>query len=611
MADHGTDRVVQIQYCPRKWAMEMHNTTKRFMVLVLHRRAGKSQPLSSLVLRPSGFAPMGSIQAGDRVVCPGQAEPATVVDVFPQGLVDVYRVVTATGQSARASKDHWWQVRISDLMGVQSIAVISTAEMAERVQSGATVEVPTTTGPAWCPVVSVEFDGRDDCQCIEIDHPSGLYVTDDHLVTHNTTAILNHHQRAAIDDEWELRRLKALMPGLSREELRPMLKGRFYGHVMPTRVQAKMVAWDMLKNYSRGTGATYNEQELLVRYPNGSKIQLFGSDNPDAMRGSGFSGLSFDEYSQQPVNIFTEVLSKSLADHLGYAIFAGTIKGKDHLFKTYENAKGSDTWFAKWQDIDESLANEVGLTIASLRQAMEDDRKMVVEGHISQDEFDQEWFLSTDAAIKGAIYIKELATLRDDGHITRVPYDANLPVDTDWDIGVGDKTSIWFTQSLRSGEVRVIDYLEASGEGLPFYAKALKDKGYVYGEHWAPHDIAVREFTTGKSRKDIAASLGIKFNICPKLPLEDGINAVRLFLPKCWFDEQKTRAGLDALRHYRRDYNSSMKEFKATPVHDHNSHAADGFRYLAVRHKDPKAAKTKRTDRFAGASANRRQWMGS
>jgi hypothetical protein len=129
--------------------------------------------------------------------------------------------------------------------------------------------------------------------------------------------------------------------------------------------------------------------------------------------------------------------------------------------------------------------------------------------------------------------------------------------------------------------------IAASGEGLPHYVQVLKQKGYIYGEHWAPQDIQVREFASGRSRLEAAASLGIVFRLCPDVPVEEGIHAARMLFPQCWFDATRCRAGLEALQHYRRDYNSRLHEFKATPVHDWASHGADAWRYLAVRHRTP------------------------
>jgi hypothetical protein len=423
-----------------------------------------------------------------------------------------------------------------------------------------------------------------------------------------TTAVINHHQRAATDDAWECRRLLSLRPDLTAADLETLLHppgGRHYGHVMPQRNQAKLVVWDRLKYYASVIpGVKFNESELLARYPSGHKFQLFGADDPDALRGPAFSGLSFDEYSQQPANIFSEVLSKALGDHLGYAIFVGTIKGKDHLYQTWHAAKDASEWFTLWQDVDRSIATEEDITVQLLQHAMDDERKLIAQGLMTLDEFEQEWFLSTDAAIKGQWFVNELRALKEDGRITNVPYDPLLPVDTDWDLGVDDATAIWFSQSLRSGEVRLIDYYENTGEGLPHYAQMLQQRGYVYGTHWAPHDIQVRELGSGKSRVDIAAGLGLKFRVAPNISVVDGIQAARLLLGRCWFDQVKTVRGLDMLRHYRKRFNAAMMEFTSTPIHDHASHGADALRTLAVRHQTPEV---RRAARWTPVSA---EWSG-
>lgn len=410
-----------------------------------------------------------------------------------------------------------------------------------------------------------------------------------------TTCVINHHLRAAISDDWERQRLLFLRPSLTPTDLDELIHppgGRHYGHIMPTRVQAKVVVWDKLKYYAELVQGKPNESELLYRLPNGNKIQLFGADDPDALRGPAFSGLSFDEFSQQPRNIFSEVLSKALGDHLGYATFLGTIKGKDHLYEHYEAAKLSDDWFSLWQDIDASVATEDGITVQLLQQAMEDDLKLVEQGLMTRDEFDQEWYLSAEAAIKGAFFGKEMAAAKVAGRITRVPFDPALPVDTDWDLGIDDNMSIWFSQSPRSGEVRLIDYYENSGEGFPHYVRVLadrqRDEKYVYGKHYPPHDIAVRELGTGKSRKETAANLGLRFeNPVPPLDFVDGIDAARLLLARCWFDAEKAKRGIECLRQYRKTFNQRLQEFSGQAVHNWASHGADAFRGLAVRHKQP------------------------
>ena len=183
--------------------------------------------------------------------------------------------------------------------------------------------------------------------------------------------------------------------------------------------------------------------------------------------------------------------------------------------------------------------------------------------------------------------------VRNEGRITRVAYDPALPVDTDWDLGVLDPTAIIFSQSDRNGEIRIIDFEEAEGEGLPYFAQVLARKPYVYGQHWGPHDIQVREFSSGRSRIETAAALGIKFRITPRIhgaaagEVEEGIHAARLLLSRCWFDQDRTKVLVEALMSYRREYNQRLNQFKDTPVHDSSSHPADAFRGLAVRHQTP------------------------
>jgi phage terminase large subunit len=405
-----------------------------------------------------------------------------------------------------------------------------------------------------------------------------------------TTALMNHHQRAAMDDDWERRRLMALAPTLTVPQLEELVHppgGRLYCHILPTRKQAKETVWDRLKHYADVIpGAVPNEADLMIRYPTGHKFQLFGADNPDSMRGLGPSGISFDEFSQQPANIFSEIFSKALADHLGYAVFAGTIKGKDHLYRAYDATRDDPAWFSLWQDVDTSLATEDGVTIQLLEQAMADDRAMIAQGLMTQDEYDQEWFLSPEAAIKGAIYGKELTAARQTGRIGNVPHDPSLPVNTYWDLGMN--MAIWFEQSTRSGEVRLIDYYESGGtSSLPECVNVLKGKPYTYERHVAPHDIVVKELASGRSRLESAAALGVRFDIAPKVSIQDGINAVKLLLPRCYFDATKCAAGLEALRNYRRDFNTRLNEFKEEPLHNWASHGADGFRYLAVRQQTP------------------------
>jgi phage terminase large subunit len=357
-----------------------------------------------------------------------------------------------------------------------------------------------------------------------------------------------------------------------------------YAYIAPTYSQGKAIAWDYMRHYAKAIpGVGFHASELRVDYPNGGQVRIYGANNPDALRGIYLDGVVLDEYGLMTKDVFSEVIRPALSDREGWALFMGTPNGKNQFYDVAQEAQVRPGWgYAVYK------ASETGvLPQEELRSARE---------QMTSDEYAQEYECSFEAAVKGSIYGGELETARSEGRITSVPYDPALPCDSDWDLGVGDSTAIWFSQSLRTGEVRLIDYVESSGEGFPYYANVLKQKGYLYGTHWAPHDIAVMELGTGKSRLDVAKDWGIKFEVTPRLlrglkgqEVEEGISAARLLLGRCWFDAEKCKAGLESLQHYRRDYNQRLQEFKAVPVHDWASHGSDAFRGLAVRHQTPKA----------------------
>ena len=184
--------------------------------------------------------------------------------------------------------------------------------------------------------------------------------------------------------------------------------------------------------------------------------------------------------------------------------------------------------------------------------------------------------------VEGAYYAPELLKAKNEGRIMRVPYDHGTSVITAWDLGMADTTAIWFAQFVGL-ETRIIDYYENSGMALDHYVKILRDKGYNYESHILPHDVRVKELTTGKSRLEVLRNLGLNnIHIAPMLGIEDGIQQVRTLIPNCYFDEQKCERGLDALMQYHREWDDVGKAWRGRPKHDWTSHAADAFRYLAV-----------------------------
>ena len=352
-----------------------------------------------------------------------------------------------------------------------------------------------------------------------------------------------------------------------------------FAYVAPHLNQAKEIAWNYLKDYTAFIpNRRINESELWIGLPGDNKptIRLYGADNPDRLRGAFLDGVVLDEFGDMDPTFWPKVIRPMLSDRQGWASIIGTPKGRNGFHRLWEQAADDPDWtrlMLKASDTKLIDAKE----LADARKAMTDD------------EYAQEYECSFDAAVRGAYYAKELNRAEAEGRITAVPHDPRLPVYTAWDLGMADSTVIWFVQ-VNGREIRLIDLLKGEGVGLDWYAKRILERDWLWGGHYLPHDVKVREMGTGKSRIETLAGLGIRATISPFLPIEDGIQAVRMLLPTCWIDREKCRAGIEALRMYRRDFNARGQEYEAKPRHDWTSHYADALRCFAVGHRPPLSA---------------------
>lgn len=344
-------------------------------------------------------------------------------------------------------------------------------------------------------------------------------------------------------------------------------------YVCPLWKQAKSVAWDYLKEYTLPIpGRTVNESELRVDLPGGRRIQLLGADNVDAIRGQYADLVVMDEYAQMSPRLWGEVIRPLLADRKGGAIFIGTPMGHNAFFDIFEHAKKTDGWFAAMYK-----ASETGiLDYEELRD---------LKQNLAHDEYLQELECSFTAAVKGSFYGHLMAEADEEGRIGKVPHDRAVTVETWWDLGIGDDTVIWFAQRV-GREVHLIDYYASNSVGLEHYAGILHqwrdEKKYKYDAHILPHDAKARELTSGKSRVETLQALGIEPTVLENARLEDGIEAARNLIPRCWFDAERCHEGIECLRMYRREWDDQRRVFKRTPLHDFTSHAADAFRYGAL-----------------------------
>jgi hypothetical protein len=349
-----------------------------------------------------------------------------------------------------------------------------------------------------------------------------------------------------------------------------------YAYIAPYYAQAKSIAFDYLMQFSESARVRHNISELWVELFNGARIRLFGADNPDALRGMYLDGVVLDEYADMKPKIWGEVIRPLLADRRGWATFIGTPKGHNTFYDIYQYATlNPDEWYCKV--LRASQTNLIEQT--ELDDALKS---------MSIDQYQQEFECSFEAAIIGAIYGTEMRLLTDADRITKVECDNLFPVHTAWDLGYNDATAIWWYQVVH-GEIRVLDYHEAHGQPIIYYANQIKERPYEYGTHWLPHDARAKTLASGG--KSIIEQLFDKlpkesFKIVPNLSLQDGIQASRMALARTWFDAMKCSDGIECLRQYQREYDEDKKVFRDKPRHDWASHGCDAWRMLSVAWQD-------------------------
>lgn len=367
-------------------------------------------------------------------------------------------------------------------------------------------------------------------------------------------------------------------------------------YICPTFSQAERVAWEYVKEFTEPLpGVKYNSAKLRCEFEiegrGKATIYLLSGSNDagEQIRGMALDYAIFDEYADLPPKLFPTIVRPALADRGGGALWIGTPKGfSNPLYEVYEQAQayisdGNPDW-------------HVCLFKASETGVLSEEELDELRGQLSHNQYQQELECDWGAAIQGAYYAEILARIETQGQIGKVPHDPNLLVNSAWDLGVRDMTSVWLYQEDRAGNIRVIKSFQASGEGLGYYANMLQQWGmensYTYGDHLFPHDVDSRNLDIeARKRSDILRQLGVFPRVVPLRKVTEGIEAVRVILERCHFDAEECADGLAALRHYR------VRETSGMPLHDENSHYADAFRYLAIGHRE-----------YVNDGFNRRDW---
>lgn len=386
-----------------------------------------------------------------------------------------------------------------------------------------------------------------------------------------------------------------------------------YYYFFPEFSQGRRVIWDGIDNDGfrfldhipkRLISGKPNKTDMKIDLVNGSIIQIIGTDKFDKVRGSNPVGCVFSEFAFQNPAAW-DVVRPILSANGGWAVFNSTPFGKNHFYDLYEMAKTNENWYHDLVTVEDSV-DENGVRYVS-EEVIDEDRA----SGMSEEMIQQEYYCDFTANAQGFYYLQYIEEAIESKRIGQVPYEPNIAVDTWWDIGYTDSTAIWFTQIVGK-TVHVIDFYQNNSTGLEHYAKHLQNLPYVYGKHHFPHDMDHVQYGTGRTLTETAEGLFGPRNIDTdprKLSKQDGINAARIILPKCYFDEVKCADGIKALQNYHRKWDNKLQEFKNEPVHDWSSHPADAFRYFAVGLTMPRDKNALRSQFQRRASHRTKSWM--
>ena len=383
-----------------------------------------------------------------------------------------------------------------------------------------------------------------------------------------------------------------------------------YWHCLPEYAQARKAIWAAVNPHTgkrrideafpHELRSSTNEQEMFIRFLNGSTWQAIGSDRYNSLVGAGVAGFVGSEWALANPSSWAYI-RPMLEENDGWAAFITTPRGRNHAKAMLDMAQGNPRWFAQVlsiydtgslsaQQLEESLAEYIALYGEDIGRA----------------QFEQEYECSFNAAILGAFYAREMVAVRREGRIAEIEPIEGRPVHRAWDIGVKDDTSIWWFQVVGT-QVFILDCYSQSGVGVDHYAEVIeqrrKEYGWEDGVDFVPHDARVKEWGTGRTRVETMQGLGLKPQVVSMASKLDGINAARKTLARCVFNPRCEEQGISALEQYRREWDDDKKTFKANEVHDWSSHLADAFRYLSMAWRDvpePKVIETPHIVRTTG-----------
>ena len=333
-----------------------------------------------------------------------------------------------------------------------------------------------------------------------------------------------------------------------------------------------------------------NDSLKRIEFVTGGSIRVISVHKPGRARGGNSKLFVLSEF-QAMDPIIIDIIMPIIEANGGTLLINMTANGDSAAKGMMEAWEADPEVWTSTLTVDDTPVFDDEQMVRIRRQTVE---RFIARGQSEEEAnafVDQEYYCSWESPVIGSYFGSAMRRANEEGRITKVPYESQLPVHTYWDLGVNDSMSIWFVQ-LHNREIRLIDYYESSGEGFAHYARVLRGqqtglehmRHYVYGRHYAPHDIKVRNMgEDAKTRLEVAAAVGIKFETVKRVAKkEDAIEAIRTVLGRCWFDEVRCKRGIGALKGYSKTWNEKMMIYDDSPVHDWTSHGTDAFSTMAI-----------------------------
>ena len=396
--------------------------------------------------------------------------------------------------------------------------------------------------------------------------------------------------------------------------------GGVHYYLLPTRVWAEEIIFKEQFTFKGETKPFWewvipkqlnpikkDKDSCIILPKNGARIQLGGTDDMSFVGrgGKSYTMSEFSRHKEEVTGFIAPILRQSQASFRAN----GTLMGRENqLFRMLMANKNNPEWFVQWlrpQDTkcycwvsDEMNINpelmsrigQIGPNMAPIFNVQDD----INSGLISNSLARQEYLNEAVMAFERGYYEYELSCAKGEGRIESqdVKYDPTLPVFTFWDLGRGtsyrstDSMVCWFAQVPNEDysdpkQVNLIDRHESVGRGWEYYAQMLNSKGYWYGGHYAPWDIAKGMAGLEKTNHDFARERGINFKAVKrgeKITLD--IEQCRRFFKKIWSGTtDEVIKGMELVASY---HQKTDKDGLPTGGPDHTiaSNTADALRTL-------------------------------